>query len=88
MSKEFLTDAQVEMEIERLKDSPHVKLARKELRIQYKRRQALYQLRNLEKRGKQLEKMGVTIDNIEAELFGGEISVPSATRLYNNLSDE
>lgn len=75
MAKEFLTDAQVEMEIEKLKDSPHVKLARKELRIQYKRRQVLYQLRNLEKRGKQLERMGVTIDNIESELFGGEVEV-------------
>lgn len=70
MAKEFLTDAQVEMEIERLKDSPHVKLARKELHIQYKRRQVLYQLRSLEKRGKQLAQMGVTLDNIEAELFG------------------
>ena len=75
MAKEFLTDAEVEMEIERLKDSPYVKLARKELRIQYKRRQALYQLRNLEKRGKQLEKMGVTYDNIETELFGGDIVI-------------
>lgn len=75
MAKEFLTDAQVEIEIERLKNSPHVKLARKELRIQYKRRQAMYQLRNLEKRGKQLERMGVTIDNIESELFGGEVEV-------------
>ena len=75
MAKEFLTDAEVEMEIERLKDSPYVKLARKELRIQYKRRQALYQLRNLEKRGKQLERMGVTYDNIETELFGGDIVI-------------
>ena len=75
MAKEWLTDAEVEIEIERLKSSPHVKLARKELRIQYKRRQALYQLRNLEKRGKQLEKMGVTYDNIEVELFGGEIQI-------------
>lgn len=75
MSKEFLTDAQVEMEIERLKNSPHVKLAKKELHTKHKRRQALYQLRSLERRGKQLEKMGVTIDNIEAELFGGEIEV-------------
>lgn len=73
MAKEFLTDAEVEMEIERLRNSPYVKLAKKEQRIQYKRRQALYQLRTLEKRGKQLEKMGVTYDNIETELFADDI---------------
>lgn len=75
MAKDWLTDAQVEMEIERLKNNPHVQLARKEMRIKYKRRQALYQLRNLEKRGKQLERMGVTYDNIETELFGGDINI-------------
>ena len=37
--KEFLTDEQVEQEIEKLQDSPLVKLARKEQRIRYKRRQ-------------------------------------------------
>lgn len=52
MAKEFLTDEAVELEIARLTVSPAVKLARKELRLKYKRRQQLYQLRNLEKRGK------------------------------------
>ena len=70
MAKEFLTDAQVEMEIERLREDPHVKLARKELRIQCRRRQALYQLRNLEKRGKELAKLGYTCDNIESRMLG------------------
>ena len=69
MAKDWLTDEQVELEIERLKTSPMVQLARKEMHIKYKRRQALYQLRNLEKRGKALVKMGITMDNIEAELF-------------------
>jgi hypothetical protein len=32
----------------------------------------MYQLRNLEKRGKQLSKKGITMDNIESELFGSE----------------
>lgn len=70
MAKDFLTDEQVEMEIERLKTSPMVQLARKELHLKYKRRQALYQLRNLEKRGCQLADKGITMDNIEIELFG------------------
>lgn len=69
MAKEFLTDEQVEMEIERLRTSPMVQLARKEIHVKYKRRQALYQLRNLEKRGIQLSEKGITMDNIEEELF-------------------
>ena len=71
MAKEWLTDAEVEMEIERLRTSPMVQLARKEQHILYKRRQALYNLRSLEKRGKQLTKKGITMDNIEVMLFGG-----------------
>ena len=70
MAKEWLTDQEVEMEIERLKTSPMVQLARKEQHILYKRRQALYNLRSLEKRGKQLVKKGITMDNIEVMLFG------------------
>ena len=69
MAKDFLTDEQVELEIDRLKTSPMVQLARKEMHIKYKRRQALYQLRNLEKRGIQLAERGLTMDNIEDELF-------------------
>lgn len=62
MAKDILTDEQVEKEIERLIDSPLVKLARKEMRIKYKRRQQLYSLRNLEKRGRELQKAGITLD--------------------------
>jgi hypothetical protein len=62
MAKNYLTDEQVEKEIERLIDSPLVKLARKEMRIKYKRRQQLYSLRNLEKRGRELQKAGITIE--------------------------
>lgn len=69
MAKDWLTDEQVELEIDRLKTSPMVQLARKEMHIKYKRRQALYQLRNLEKRGIQLAKQGLTMENIEAEMF-------------------
>lgn len=70
MKKEFLTDFEVENEIERLLGSEDVKLAKKEARIKNKRRQYMYCLRNMEKRGKQLAKEGITMDNIEAKLFG------------------
>ena len=70
MAKEFLSDFEVEQEIERLLNSDEVKLAKKEQRILYKRRQYMYQLRTMEKRGKQLSKKGITMDNIEAKLFG------------------
>ena len=61
-AKEFLTDEQVEKEIERLTHSPLVALARREQRLRYKRRQYLYQLRDLEKKGKALEKAGITME--------------------------
>ncbi len=61
----FLTDEEVEVEIQLLKNSEHVKLARKEQRIKYKRRQELYTLRALEKRGAELEAQGITLDNID-----------------------
>lgn len=70
MAKDFMTDEQVEMEIGRLLHSDAVQLAKKEMRIKYKRRQYMYQLRNMEKRGKQLKASGITIDNIEEKLFG------------------
>lgn len=69
MSKEILTDVQVEIEIERLLQSEDVKLAKKEMQIKNKRRQYMYSLRCMEKRGKQLATQGLTLDNIEAELF-------------------
>ena len=48
------------------------RLARKELRLEYKRRQALYQLRNLEKRGKELMAAGITYENIEEMMQAAE----------------
>jgi hypothetical protein len=65
MARDYLTDNEVEEEIERLSESDHVKLARKEIRLKYKRRQVLYNLRNLEKRGKELEASGITIEILE-----------------------
>ena len=64
----ILTNDAFKEEIERLKAIEHVKLARKEQRLKYKQRQFLYQLRNLEKRGKALAAKGYTLDNVEAML--------------------
>lgn len=60
-----LTDEQVEREIERLSKSPMVALARKKHRYDYRRRQYLYQLRDLEKRGKALAEAGFTMENLD-----------------------
>lgn len=57
-NEKYLSDEMVEKEIARLTKSPYVKLARAEERIKYRRRQYLYQLRDLEKRGKKLESEG------------------------------
>lgn len=57
-----LTDEQVELEIARLQNSPHVKLANQERRLREKRRMYLYSLRQLEKKGKELERSGLTAD--------------------------
>lgn len=75
MAKDYLTDEQVEREIERLQNSPLVALARKEQRIRYQRRQYLYTLRNFEKKGRELEKAGITMEMLqnlgaEGEAYG------------------
>lgn len=62
-----LTDEQVEQEIERLNASEAVALARRKARLEYRRRQYLYQLRDLEKKGKALMAAGITreiLDNM------------------------
>lgn len=60
MAKELMTDAEVEIEIERLKESDAVKLAQKERQYLYRRRQYMYTLRWYERRGKELMAAGVT----------------------------
>ena len=65
MAREFFTDFEVEQEITRLLNSDAVKLAKKEERIKYRRRQYMYCLRSLEKRGKQLIADGVTMESLE-----------------------
>jgi len=72
MAREILTDEAVEEEIERLSKSPLVALARKEERIRYRRRQYMYQLRQYEKKGRQLQADGITMEYLNA-LCCGEI---------------
>lgn len=66
MARDWLTDEQVEREIERLRRSDMVSLARKEQRIRYQRRQVLYNLRNLEKKGKELAAAGITMEMLDS----------------------
>ena len=74
MAREFgLSDEQVEQEIERLRQSPLVALARREQRLRYKRRQVLYQLRDLEKKGAALMKAGIDMDVLNAMAELGDL---------------
>ena len=75
MSARDLTDEQVEIEISRLLASEEVQLAKQEQRIKYRRRQYMYQLRSMEKRGKKLMQDGISMENIEEVLFGSECEV-------------
>lgn len=68
MKRKFITDAEVEKEIEELKSSPFVALARREQRLKNRYRQQLYQLRSLDKRGRELASIGITIDTIDEQL--------------------
>ena len=68
--RDFLTDEQVEQEIERLLESDLVKLAKKEEYVRTRRRQYLYSLRSYEKKGKELSKAGITIEMLDLMLKG------------------
>ena len=65
MANLTMTDEMVEEEILRLQTSPYVKLARREEAIRNRRRQYMYQLRMYEKKGKQLEAQGITLEELE-----------------------
>ena len=67
MARMVLTDDQVEREIERLKNSDYVALAKAEERKRYRRRQYMYCLRSMEKRGMELAKCGYNLENIEID---------------------
>ena len=65
-----ITDAEVEKEIAELLQDDMVRLAKKEMRLQYKRRQYMYALRSMKRRGEALANDGVTMENIESLMFG------------------
>ena len=65
--KSEINDEAVEQEISVLKESPLVALARKEQRNRYLKQQRLYQLRWLEKRGRELADAGVTMETLRAQ---------------------
>lgn len=66
MSRRKVTpDELVEAEIARLQASPDVKLAKKEQNLIYRRKQYMWNLQNLEKRGKQLRAEGWTAESLE-----------------------
>lgn len=75
MSRKALTDLEVEMEIERLSESEAVLLAIQEQRLANKRRQRLYQLRWYEKRGLELQKQGITIEDLKKQEDEIEVNV-------------
>ena len=68
--RDYLTDEQVEKEIERLMESDLVKLARKEEYVRNRRRQYLYTLRTYERKGKELKKAGLTVEILDSMLKG------------------
>lgn len=74
MRPELMTDEQVEEEIAILRQKYEVKLAEKEIRLRFKRRKYLYNLRTYEKRGKELMEAGITLENIEEVMFSAEES--------------
>lgn len=63
-NRKSLTDAEVEAEIEMLRRDPDVSLGRLNERVKYKRRQYLYQLRSLQKQGRELRENGITAEMI------------------------
>ena len=64
LNRNFLTDEAVEEEIIRLQASPLVKLARRKEAIRNRRRQYMYQLRMYEKKGRELQAQGITLEEL------------------------
>ena len=60
-----MTDEQVEKEIKEILEDPDFKLAKKEQRLKYRRRQYLYNIRSLKAHGEELRKSGITEDVLE-----------------------
>lgn len=67
MGKRELTDAQVESEISRLKDNDFVKLSKRYMVVQNRRRKLLSDLRWHYKQGQNLARNGVTMESLYDE---------------------
>lgn len=65
MPRKITPDELVDAEIARLRNTEAVKMAEKEMRLIYRKRKYLAQLRWMEKRGKQLIADGWTLDTLE-----------------------
>lgn len=65
MPRKITPDELVDAEIARLRSTEAVKMAEKEMRLIYRKRKYLAQLRWMEKRGKQLMADGWTLDTLE-----------------------
>lgn len=65
MPRKITPDELVDAEIARLRNTEAVKMAEKEMRLIYRKRKYLAQLRWMEKRGKQLMADGWTLDTLE-----------------------
>lgn len=82
--RKILTNEEVEKEIERLNESEAVALARRKLRLEYRRRQYLYQLRDLEKKGKALIKAGITREILDRMYAATGDDLPSFTEIKSD----
>ena len=69
-TREIMSMEDIENEIARLLNSEAVKLAKKESQVRNRRRNYMYTLRCMERRGRQLMAEGVTINDLE-ELING-----------------
>lgn len=67
-SKSLRTLEEIDEEIKRLRESEHVRLYEKHMRLMNKRRAYMNQLRYEERKGKELAESGLTLDNIEEML--------------------
>ena len=65
MPRKITPDELVDAGIARLRNTEAVKMAEKEMRLIYRKRKYLAQLRWMEKRGKQLIADGWTLDTLE-----------------------
>nr|DAN88921.1 MAG TPA: hypothetical protein [Caudoviricetes sp.]DAU37789.1 MAG TPA: hypothetical protein [Caudoviricetes sp.] len=65
MPRKITPDELIDSEIARLRNTEAVKMAEKEMRLIYRKRKYLAQLRWMEKRGKQLMADGWTLDTLE-----------------------